>query len=162
MKRRDRKPSPLGQLWMVSWRKVQGSRGWELSRRYPASWVLHSKGKVEDGTPLCVFGVLWPLLQCSLRVKFLDFPGGPVAKNLPPSAGRRRFDPWCRKIPTCWGAVKPKHYNYWAPMSYRPCSETRDATPVRSLCMATREKPLLATTREKPPQPWRTSTVNNK
>ena len=105
--RRDRKPSLLGQLWMVSWRKVQGGRGWELSGWYPASWVLCSKGKVKDGTPLCVFGVLWPLLQCSLRVKFLDFPGGPVVKNLPPSAGDTGSIPGVGRFPHAEGQLSP-------------------------------------------------------
>ena len=29
----------------------------------------------------------------------LGFPGGPVVKNPPCSAGGHRFDPWSRKIP---------------------------------------------------------------
>ena len=134
--RRDRKPL-LGELWMVSWRKVQGGRGWELSRWYPVSWVLRSKGQVKDGSPLCVFGVLWPLLQCSLRLKFLEFPGGPVVKNPPPRAGDTGSISGIGRFPHAEGQFSPGTKT--APVPYRPCSATRGATPMRSLCMATRE-----------------------
>ena len=42
-----------------------------------------------------------------------DFPGSPVVKNLPAKQGT-----WVRSLvwedPTCRGAAKPVHHNYWA------------------------------------------------
>ena len=45
---------------------------------------------------------------------------------------------------------------------YSLCSATREATKMRSLHTATREKPPLTTTREKSTQQQRPSTVKNK
>ena len=43
----------------------------------------------------------------------LDFPGGPVAENLPANAGEAGSTPvW--EDPTCCGATKPMNHNYWA------------------------------------------------
>ena len=66
-----------------------------------------------------------------------------------------------REDPTCRGATKPVHHNYWAraleplshsywsPCSWSLCSTTREATAVRSLRTTMKLAPLAAT-REKP------------
>ena len=48
---------------------------------------------------------------------------------------------------TCCGATKLMGHNYGA-LEPVPCS--REATAMRSLCMATREQPLLTATRQEP------------
>ena len=50
-----------------------------------------------------------------------------------------------REDPTCRGATKPVHHNYWS-----PCFATREATAISSPRIATKRSPPLATTREKP------------
>ena len=42
-----------------------------------------------------------------------DFPGGAVVKNPPVNAGDTGSSPG-REDPTCRGATKPVHHNYWA------------------------------------------------
>ena len=37
----------------------------------------------------------------------LDFPCGPVARNLPVNAGDMGFDPWSRKTPHASGQLSP-------------------------------------------------------
>ena len=63
-----------------------------------------------------------------------------------------------REDPTCCGATKPMHHNYWAcalepashnywarvpqllsPLAYSPCSSRREATAMRSLCTTMEE-----------------------
>ena len=66
-----------------------------------------------------------------------DFPGGPVVKNPPASAG----DPgsslvWEDSI--CCRQLKPRT-TAEAPAPQTPCSVTREPTTVRSLCATTRE-----------------------
>ena len=51
--------------------------------------------------------------------------------------------------PTCPGATKPVLCNCWA-RTLEPCSVTRKAATMRSLCTATREQPRLAAARESP------------
>ena len=47
------------------------------------------------------------------RRESMDFPGGPVVKDLPANAGTQvRF--LVPKDPTCCGATKPGHHNHWA------------------------------------------------
>ena len=58
-----------------------------------------------------------------------------------------------REDPTCHGATKPVHHNYWAcalepashnywsPCTWSLCSTTRKATAVRSLCAAMMSSP---------------------
>ena len=58
-----------------------------------------------------------------------------------------------REDPTCRGATKPVHrnywawaleptcHNYWSPCTQSPWSATREATSVRSLCTATKSSP---------------------
>ena len=41
----------------------------------------------------------------SSKVSQQDFPGGPVAKNLPANAGGHGFDPWSRGIPHTSGQL---------------------------------------------------------
>ena len=53
-----------------------------------------------------------------------------------------RFHPWSGKIPHAAGQL--------AHVLLSPCSATREATARRSLCTASRDQPLLATTRESP------------
>ena len=42
-----------------------------------------------------------------------DFPGGAVVKNPPANAGDM-VRALVREDPTCRGATKPMHHNYWA------------------------------------------------
>ena len=64
---------------------------------------------------------------------------------------KHRFDPWSRKIPHASEQL-------WEPQLLKPvhprelCSATREATAMRSPRTATREQPMLATTRDKPTQ----------
>ena len=52
------------------------------------------------------------------------------------------LDPWSRKLPHTTG-----HLSLWAtttePKLWSPCSATREASIMRSLCAATREQPWL-------------------
>ena len=60
------------------------------------------------------------------------------------------FDPWSRGIPHGMKQLSPCSAITGAYVSSRPCSATTGPTATRSPHMATREQPLLATTREKP------------
>ena len=66
---------------------------------------------------------------------------------------RHTFDPWSRRIPPAVeqqshnsracaleprNNTKPTCCNYWNPHTLEPCSATREATAVRSLCTATK------------------------
>ena len=65
---------------------------------------------------------------------YRDFPGGPVVKNPPSSAGDAGSIPGRRnKIPhaagqlsPCITTTKPAHHNYWARTLWRPCTTTRE------------------------------------
>ena len=66
-----------------------------------------------------------------------DFPGGLLVKNPPRNAG----DPgspipgWRTKNPTCLGATKPVHLNYWAHASQAEsvhCNESSCMMQTRS------------------------------
>ena len=94
---------------------------------------------------------------------------------------RHGFNPWSRKLPhaaeqlcLCTSTIEPvlqspeatstepTHRSYWSPHTWSLCTPTREATAMRSPCIAARGKPLLGATREKPPQQQRPSTVENK
>ena len=68
----------------------------------------------------------------------MDFPGGPVIKNLPGNAG----DTPCRVqslVPedsTCPGATKPMHFKYWA-LKPRAHSEEEEKIMSHSIKLAT-------------------------
>ena len=59
---------------------------------------------------------------------FLDFPGGPVVKNLPVNAedtGLAREDPTCYGAPNLWTcALEHPSHNYWPCESQLPSSRT--------------------------------------
>ena len=81
----------------------------------------------------------------------LGFPGGSVVKN--PSSAGDRFDLWSGKIPHASGQLGPCAVTAEPTNSSEhksSCSETREATAMRSLCTATGEYPLLATKGESP------------
>ena len=46
--------------------------------------------------------------------KSKDFPGGPVVKNPSANAGDTGSPSLLQEDPTCRGATKPMHLNYWA------------------------------------------------
>ena len=76
------------------------------------------------------------------------FPGGVVLKNPPANAGDT-VRALVREDPTCGGATKPVHHNYWActlePMSHNYwslCATTTEARAPRA----------HAPQQEKPPQ----------
>ena len=59
---------------------------------------------------------------------------------------RHRFNPWSRKIPhaaeqlsSCTTTTELTCHHYWILCIESPCSATREATSVRSLCTTTRE-----------------------
>ena len=49
----------------------------------------------------------------SIKICLGGFSGGSVVKNLPASAGDGGWS-LMREDPTCLGATKPRHHNYWA------------------------------------------------
>ena len=53
------------------------------------------------------------LKSLSKKSNIGNFPGGAVVKNLPDNAGDRGSIP-CEEDPTCLGAGKPLHHNFWA------------------------------------------------
>ena len=55
-----------------------------------------------------------PLTSQFIEIKpyGLDFPGGPVVKNLPANAGDMGSTPDPRR-PHMHGATKPVHHNFW-------------------------------------------------
>jgi len=59
--------------------------------------------------------------------------------------GTGSIDSWSRKIPHVM-----KQLRLWATNTEAPCSETREATSMRSPCSTAREKPPLTATRESP------------
>ena len=62
---------------------------------------------------------------------------------------RHGFDPWSRTIPPDVEQLSPWATTTEAQVSERLSSATREATTMRSLCTATREKLLLTAIREK-------------
>ena len=69
------------------------------------------------------------------------------------------FHPWSGKIPhateqlsLCIATTEPAGCNYWSTCLRAPCSATKEAAEIRSLCATTREEPQLSATRlEKSP-----------
>ena len=53
------------------------------------------------------------LNNTKLIITICDFPGSTMAKNLPANA-RDMGSILVREDPTCHGATKPMHHNYWA------------------------------------------------
>ena len=78
-----------------------------------------------------------------------DFPGGSVVKDLPYNWGT-----WVQSLvqedPTCHGATKLVHHNYWSHKLQSLCSTKREATTMKSLCTTTVEESWLTKTRERP------------
>ena len=76
-----------------------------------------------------------------------DFPSDPAVKNLPGYAGDMGSIPGLGRS-DMHGGTKPMY----KPMCLSPCSTTKEATTMRSLCSATRGQPLLTltATRESP------------
>ena len=72
------------------------------------------------------------------------FPSGPVVENLLCNARNSVWIPGPGRYHMLWGKrAHPPQLR--KPTSWSPCSETREATMMRSLCMATREGRLAAT-----------------
>ena len=59
--------------------------------------------------------------------------------------------------PTCHGATKPMCHNYWS-----PCSTTREATAMRSLCTATKSSSCLLQLEKAHTQQQRPNATKNK
>ena len=117
----------------------------------------------------------------ALRTATLGFPWWLSGQESACQCRGRGFNPWSGMIPQAaeqlgpcatshWAcALKPRSRNYWAhlPNYCSPCTQelssaTRDAATVRSLCIATRERPPLSVTRGEPVQQQRPSTTKNK
>ena len=79
-----------------------------------------------------------PKISSSRKAK-RGFSGGSVVNNLPANAGDTGSIPGLGRshMP---GEAKPLCHNYWSPISYSLCCESREATAMRSLYIATREK----------------------
>ena len=89
------------------------------------------------------------------RVKLGGFPGGSVVKNAPVNA-------WdTGSIPDPGISLMPQNNSARVPQLLSLCSPG-EATIMSSLHVATREKPPLTTTREKPTQQARPGTAKNK
>ena len=80
------------------------------------------------------------------NTSFPSFPGGAVVKNPPANAGDMGASP-VREDPTCRGATKPMHHNYWA-CALEPKSHNYWAR-VPQLLKPVRLEPVLC---NKPPQ----------
>ena len=94
------------------------------SHQKDLTYIPRNLGLMWTGVPACK----------KQEVRWRDFPGGTVDKNLPANAGGYGFDPWSRKIPHASvqlsqkaTTTEPMSSNYW-----RLC--------VQSLCSA-KEKP---------------------
>ena len=82
--------------------------------------------------------------------KIQGFPGDPVVKNPPPTAGDTALIPgWGTKITHARGQLSPYAATTMLILQSL-CSATREATAMRRPCSATGEKPLLPATRESP------------
>ena len=81
-------------------------------------------------------------------MEILGFPGGAVGENLPANAGAR-VRGLGREDPTCHGATKPMHHNYWA-CALEPTSHS-DWAHVPQLLKPACLEPVLRQ-QEKPPQ----------
>ena len=75
------------------------------------------------------------MLHYKVHIQLLDFPGGPVDKNLPADAGDR-FDPWAEMIPhasgqlsLCAPAMEPIWRNHWNPVSPRYGAPQQEKPP---------------------------------
>ena len=128
----------LRRPWGFSPEARRGSQG--ASRAAPGKSGLHARGE----------GV----------------PGGPVVKNLPSNAGDVGSIPgWGTKIPyasqqlsLCAATIEPVLQRLGAAPTeargpWSPFSATTEATAIRSLYIATTDRPLLTAAREKPVQP---------
>ena len=67
-----------------------------------------------------------------------------------------------RKDPTCRGATKPEHHNYWACALEPPCSTTREATSMRSPLTATKSSPCSPQLEKARTQQRRPNAAKNK
>ena len=91
-----------------------------------------------------------------------DFPGSPVAKNLPANAGGPRFYSWSGKIPHATKQLSPCTTIIEA-LEPKACApQNRDATAVRSLHTATWSSPYSLQLEKTHMQQWRPSTAKNK
>ena len=107
-----------------------------------------------------------------LKTNSRGFPGGSVVKNPHANAGNMGSIPGPGN-PTCCGANKPVHHNYWScapeprsrsywcPHIYRAQAPQWEKSPRWEACTATRELPLTTTT-EKLEQQRRPTTAKNK
>ena len=68
----------------------------------------------------------------------------------PPASVGTRFQSLIREDSTSLGTTKPMYRKYWSPHALSTCSVSREATTMKSACSATREWPLLSTTRKSP------------
>ena len=97
---------------------------------------------------------------------YIGFPGGSVVKNLPANAQDSGLTPDLRRSHILQ-SNKVHAPQLLSPCAATPevcmpqslCSTIREATAMRSLCTIARVYPPLATTREKPEQQQRPSTV---
>ena len=81
-----------------------------------------------------------------------DLPGGPVFKNPPANARDAGFNPWSRKIPHVRRQLSLQITTTEDCVLWSPCSATREATAMRSLCTAPREQPPACHNQRKPTQ----------
>ena len=120
----------------------------------------------------------WSLYQeCNAGLTFKNWSVGTslVAQwlriRLPMQGTRVQALVW--EDPTCRGATKPVHHNYWActlePMSYNHwspctqslCSTTREATTMRSPCTVTKSSPHLPQLEKACVHQWRPNAAKN-
>ena len=143
---------------MVEWQ--MGGMFWELEVFY--AFIHPSNTSHHEAAYLLCDIVkhtrLWNFLSlqleaelCIFNAKLLGFPGGSVIKNFPANAGDASsvLDPGRSHMLLSNLACEPQLLNVcpraWCPKTSAPQQESH---AVRSLCTATREQPLLATTRE--------------
>ena len=83
-------------------------------------------------------------------IKYRDFPGGPVVKNLPANAGDMGSTPGPgARIPHASGQLNLVHRNHWAGFPRARTGQQEKPPKWEACALATGEQPPFATTREK-------------
>ena len=123
----------------------------------PTRWEGREKREWEVNLHTCGLWILiWKKKKNHLKRKCVDFPGGPVVKNLPASSGSIGSIPGLGRSHMTQGN-KARELHHWSPRALDSvlCSK-------RSPRTAAREEPLLATLEKARKQQWRLGTAKIK
>ena len=117
-------PTRMARIWNADTTKCWqgcGAAGtlihcwWEWMQNGAATLVVPHKTKhtLTIWFSNCALGIYPNDLKTAQKPVHGGFPGGAVVKNPPAKAGDR-VQALVREDPTCRGATKPVHHNYWA------------------------------------------------